>query len=46
MIVDIEIDVRKWWKQLWCHHDYHEHFAHTYPGFWYEECKKCGRWKR
>lgn len=45
MIGDAIVSVAKWWKQLWCHHEYRWHalWLPDFAGLW--ECKKCGRYK-
>ena len=45
LIGDIRLAIIRWWRQLWCHHDYRWHLAHVFPEFYYQECSKCGRTK-
>lgn len=44
MIGDLLLELKKWFKQQTCYHDYkHVHRIDTGGGF--EQCKKCGRIK-
>lgn len=44
MIGDWIVDVRLWWKQFWCIHQY-EPWTSPFGTMGWNECSKCGRSK-
>lgn len=45
MLGDVVIRARRFIKQQTCIHDYEEHVIHATREFYYQECKKCGKWR-
>lgn len=45
MIGDVYIWLRRFFKESFCIHNYVEHYRHSYPPVYYNECEKCGRVK-
>lgn len=47
MLGDLRLFIKRFWKQQFaCNHDYQAKVINAYPTYHYEECSKCGKWKK